>query len=278
MLDHCPACGKPISSLTSTCPFCLSHLNHEPDPQGSIEFSTRVNESDGPVGYVLRAAFSAVALLLTVVSCYLGLASNASLLGKAPNIQNYLAATVTVSWFLALPLLIGAACALFVDFRKLPWVALLLAGLGAAWDYKYGNSFLALLITPFNIVVSCWLALSCLSNTKRLLPLPVFIAYAGIALTLVIGYADFTDHQAERRAKAFCAAALIGQPAEALLASAWADSKNEKHVRWIQVRESLENGGGTVSISYRGANLLRIHSCAVVVSAGATVGGRYALE
>lgn len=230
------------------------------------------------VRYAASVFFSIATLLLASLFCYLGLASNGALLGKTPDIPAYLGAIAVGSSYFVVPLLIGTSCSPFIEAKKLPWLTLALVGLGIWADFVYGNSFLALLIIPFNIIASWALAISCLRITRKIVVLPLLVASSGLVLASVIGYAEFTDQQAEARAHALCVGTKAGQSVGQLLADAKREEKHPKYVRWVQVNESIKNAEGTVRVLYRGTNLVRGHVCEVKIAGGMIVEGKYAIE
>ncbi|BCO26224.1 hypothetical protein MIZ03_1104 [Rhodoferax lithotrophicus] len=228
--------------------------------------------------YLGSALFTLISFSLALIFCYLGLAGNSSLLGKTPTTQNYLDALSLSAFVFAAPLLIGASCAPFIRVRPNSWLALLLVVLGAWADFSVGNSFLALLIFPYNAVATWFLAVSCLLVNRNIGALPVFVASAVLATNLVIDYSTFTDRQAEERARAFCLHISRGQSVEEILGNAKAEINNKKHLRWVQELGSMKDGNGTVDILYRGVNLDRDHFCHVKVLEGRAVEASYQQE
>jgi hypothetical protein len=226
---------------------------------------------------VFASVFALVTLLAACWLCYLGLSGNSSLLGPSPTIEQYLQATLASSWFLTLPLLIGAATCFFVESRRLPWVPLTLVVLGAVWLHSTEPSFVLLLVYPFNILV-CWvLGIRCMSHSKSLLALPVLVAFAGLVLASVVSYARLTEQRAEQMARALCSV-RPGTDVASLVARAAQDKSHHVHVRWVQVQDQLRNGEGTLSVMYRGTNLLHVNVCELKATNGTLIGTTYRVQ
>lgn len=221
--------------------------------------------------YLGSAFFATISFSLALIFCYLGVASNAAILGNTPTTQNYLDALSLSAFVFATPLLIGVSCAPFIRVNTKSWLALFFVALGAWADFSVGNSFLALFIFPYNAIAAWLLAASCLGLNRNIGALPVFVASAVLAVYLVIGYSTFTDQQAEERARTFCLHVSRGQSVEEILVKAKAENQNKKYLRVVQEVGSMKDGNGTVVVLYRGVNLYRNHSCYVNVLEGRAV-------
>ena len=196
---------------------------------------------------------------------YWGLLGNGSLLGQSRELDTYLNAIVLTSSYISIPLLIGTATAFFIEPRKLPWIALSLSLAGIAIAMSMELGFLLLLFYPFSVVVAWTVGISCLSQTKSFLAIPVFVLATGIALSAVIAYAESSERQAETMARAMCAGTAAGSTLADVLARARHDESNRKRVRWVQIFESVKGGDGEVQVLYRGTNLLRVYRCDITV-------------
>ena len=226
---------------------------------------------------VFASIFAFATLLAACWLCYLGLSGNSSLLGPSPTNEQYLRAALTSSWFLTLPLVMGVATCFFVDPRKLPWVALIFVFLGATWLHSTEPGFVLLLVYPFNILV-CWvLGIWCMSRSKSLLALPLFVVAAAVVMAGVISYARFTEQLAENMARTLCSVPL-GTDFASLVARAAEDRGRHNHVRWVQVQDQVKNGEGTLSVTYRGTNLLRLNVCELKATKGALTGASYRVQ
>jgi hypothetical protein len=156
-------------------------------------------------------------------------------------------------------------------------VALALVALGAAWLGSVEPGFVLLLAYPFNIIV-CWvLGVRCASRSKNLLALPLFIFFAGALLSGVILYAEFTEQAAEKMAKSMCAVP-VGTNFKSVIARAGEDNRRHDHVRWVQVQDKVKDGEGTLSVIYRGTNLLRLNVCELKAGKGVVLGSNFKVQ
>lgn len=217
---------------------------------------------------LLESLFALASLLAGFLFSYSGLMGNSSLLGQSRDFGSYLSAIAYSSSYISVPLLIGSACAFFIEPGRLPWLALALALAAAATAMSMEPSFIFLLFYPFSIVVAWVVGLRCLSQTKSFLALPFFILVVGLVLSAVITYAESSEGQAESMAKALCGRTHVGSKFEDVLTRANHDEKNRQRVRWVQIFESVKSGEGKVDVVYRGTNLLRQYKCEITVSAG----------
>jgi hypothetical protein len=232
---------------------------------------------------IAKVVFTALMFFLAAVFCYLGLASNGSLLGKSPTYLTYAGAIAMSSGYFIIPLLIASSCSPFISVSKLPWLRVLLVCVGAWADYTIGNSFAALLIFPYNIAATWSVAIGCLPvlrNKARHTVMPMFSSFFVISLSvlvmLAIYYSKFTEREAQRRATDFCAKVLNGEVIEKVKADISIETKNEDFVRWIQVYDdSAKQGESEIRIDYRGISLENIHECALAFSSGVVVKQSY---
>ncbi len=227
---------------------------------------------------LISGLFGAISFSVAVYVCYFGVSGNGQLLGKAPTTDDYIRVILLTGSYIGLPLLVGTACALFVEPRRLPWIALAFAVLGAYWLYSFESSFLLLLIYPFVIVASWFVGILCACRCKNFLALPILVFGVGLTLSAVVYYSQFTERQAEAKARALCMVARPGGRIEPILAHANEDSLHRDHVRWVQIFDSVKNGEGVLQVVYRGTSLIRLNTCEVQVTKGWVTSSSFRLE